>query len=217
MKFGKFNITNMIKAGTILIFALMLNIAGLNNSNAQGYNPRPVTTMGAYAPTAREAVERSTEKIEFVEVETAAECSAAVFRAQHTAGCWSCLVVERLTSAFLNAAKHGLPITQKAGVIILVLGTILWVLKWGLDNVSSFSEIQLANILNTLFQTCFKVMLAYWFIVLSTNAISQYFIRPIMSVGAIIGQNMWSEEVKEQTEVWDDLADVDITDEVEKS
>ena len=217
MKFGKFNITNMIKAGTILIFALMLNIAGLNNSNAQGYNPRPVTTMGAYAPTAREAVERSTEKIEFVEVETAAECSAAVFRAQHTAGCWSCLVVERLTSAFLNAAKHGLPITQKAGVIILVLGTILWVLKWGLDNVSSFSEIQLANILNTLFQTCFKVMLAYWFIVLSTNAISQYFIRPIMSVGAIIGQNMWNEEVKEQTEVWDDLADVDITDEVEKA
>ena len=69
MKFGKFNITNMIKAGTILIFALMLNIAGLNNSNAQGYNPRPVTTMGAYAPTAREAVERSTEKIEFVEIQ----------------------------------------------------------------------------------------------------------------------------------------------------
>ncbi len=211
MKFGKFNITNMIKAGMILIFALMLNIAGLNNSSAQGYNPRPVTTMGAYAPTASEVVVRSKP------LDAAQGCYAEVYRAQHTGGCWSCLVIERLTSAFLNVAKHALPVTQKAGVILLVLGTVLWLLKWGLTNVSSFNEVQNANILNSLFKMCFKVMLAYWCIIYSTNVISQYFIRPIMSVGAIIGQNMWGEEIKETAIPWDDLSDMDITESVKKS
>ena len=145
------------------------------------------------------------------------ECPVAVYRAQHSAGCWSCLVLEKITSAFLNTAQHGMPITQKAGVFLLCFGSILWLLKWGLDNVSSFSVIQLANILNTLFKFSFKVLLAYWFIVLSSTAISQYFIRPIMSVGAIIGQNMWGDEVKDYVEVWDDLADVDITEEVKKA
>ena len=211
MTMRQFNITNLIKASMIIVFAFMLNIVGLNDANAN--NPTPVTTMGAYAPTSQEVVER----INVSEVENAGECSAAVYRAQHSSGCWSCLVLERLTSAFLNAAKHGLPITQKIGVGLLIMGTILWLLKWGLDNVSSFTEIQLPNILNNLFVMCFKVLLAYWLIVLSSTAISQYFVRPIMSVGAIIGQNMWDEEIKEQTVPWDDLADVDITEEVQKA
>ena len=198
MTMRQFNITNLIKASMIIIFALMLNIGHINNVNA-----------------AEETVQQ--EELNVSEVKSAGECSVAVFRAQHSAGCWSCLVLERLTSAFLNAAKHGLPITQRIGVGLLALGTILWLLKWGLDNVSSFTEIQLPNVLNTLFQMCFKVLLAYWFIVLSSTAISQYFVRPIMSVGAIIGQNMWDEEVQEQTVPWDDLADVDITEDVQKS
>lgn len=196
MTIRRFNITNFIKVSMIIIFALMLNIGLADFALAQ---------------------ETQQEKVEVTEVVNAGKCSAAVYRAQHSAGCWSCLVIERLTSAFLQVAKNGLPVTQKAGVALLVLGSVLWILMWGLKNVSSFSEIQLANILNELFKFMFKAMLAYWFIVLSSTAISQYFVRPIMSVGAIIGQNMWGEELQDQTVPWDDLADVDITQEVQKA
>ncbi len=198
-----FNITDFIKASMILILSLMLNMSLITDSNAS--NPRPVTTMGAYAPTYQEAASKSNNVyLEATEIDSTDECSVTVFRAQHSVGCWPCLVFERLTSAFLNAAKHGLPITQKVGVGLLILGTILWLLKWGLDNVSSFSEIQLPNIMNTLFVMCFKVLLAYWFITLSSTAIGEYFVRPIMSVGAVIGQNMWAPEIDEQTETWED-------------
>lgn len=132
-----------------------------------------------------------------------AECpTSGQLRARYHAGCWSCLVLEKLTSAFLHAANHGLKVVQKAGLTLLWLGTAIWIVFWGLKNVSSFTEIQLGNILNDLIKFLFKVAVAYWFIVYSPTAISQYFIKPIMSVGAIIAQQFWDTEVKEFTQEW---------------
>ena len=144
-------------------------------------------------------------------------CDVSQFKAQYQSGCWSCLVIEQLLSAFLNAARHGIPVTQKAGTILLILGTILWLAKWALNNVSSFNEIQTANIFNELFKFSFKVMLAYFFIGVAVKGISQYFVRPIMSVGAIVGQNMWDEDIVEYTEAWDDLSDIAITKAIEEA
>lgn len=135
--------------------------------------------------------------------------TSAQLRARYNAGCWSCLVLERLTSAFLHAANKGLPVVQKAGITLLLLGSGLWIMFWALKSVSSFTQVQTANILNDLFKFLFKVCLAYVFITLSTTAISQYFIRPIMSVGAIIGQQFWDEKVALYTEDWEELTDED--------
>ena len=195
MKHCSFNIMKLIKFSAIVMFALMLNVICADVGYAEGMEG---------------------EKINNVPIPSTG-CSSELYRAQHTGGCWACLVIERLTSAFLNVAKNGLHVTQKAGITLLLLGTVLWILKWGLDNVSSFNEVKAANVLNKLVKMCFKVLLAYWCIIYSTNIISQYFIRPIMSVGAIIGQNMWGEEVKETATPWDDLSDMDITESVEKS
>ncbi len=190
MTMYRFNITNLIKASIALVFASMLNMGLVNIVSAQELEP---------------------EKVIVTEVEAAGECSASVYRAQHSAGCWSCLVLEKITSAFLQVAKNGMRVTQKVGVMVLCLGSILWILMWGLNNVSTFSEVQLANILNDLFKFMFKALLAYWFIVLSSTAIGEYFVRPIMSVGAAIGQNMWDSEIKTQIKPWDDLSDEDLT------
>lgn len=130
-------------------------------------------------------------------------------KARYHAGCWSCLVLEKLTSAFLHAANHGLKVVQKAGLTLLWLGTAIWIVFWGLKNVSSFTEIQLGNILNDLFKFLFKAAIAYWFIVYSTTAISKYFITPMMSVGARIGQEFWSQDVKDFTREWDDAEPVE--------
>ncbi len=130
-------------------------------------------------------------------------------RARYQAGCWSCLVVERLTSAFLHAANKGLIVTQKAGVGILLVGFLIWAAFWGLKNVSSFTEVQTGNILNDLFKMLFKVALAYIVISEGVNVISKFFITPIMSVGALMGQEFWDEEIKAYTEDWDTITDAD--------
>ena len=150
-----------------------------------------------------QASEKQRQERMAVRDEVLQKCAtSAQLRARYNAGCWSCLVLERLTSAFLHAANKGLPVVQKAGITLLLLGSGLWIMFWALKSVSSFTQVQTANILNDLFKFLFKVCLAYVFITLSTTAISQYFIRPIMSVGAIIGQQFWDEKIKEYTFEW---------------
>lgn len=206
-----FNISKFIKASMILVLALMLNI-GYNISNAGAFILTPISISTTVATN---EVAEQTIGVSILPANTS--CDVSQFKAQYQSGCWSCLVIEQLLSAFLNAARHGLPITQKAGTILLILGTILWLAKWALNNVSSFNEIQTANIFNELFKFGFKVMLAYFFIGVAVKGISQYFVRPIMSVGAIVGQNMWDKDIVEYTEAWDDLSDIAITESIEEA
>ena len=132
--------------------------------------------------------------------------TTAQYKARYTAGCWTCLVFEPLTSAFLWAADKGLAVTQSAGKMLLLMGSLLWLAFWALKNVSSFTELQIGNILNDLLKFCFKVALAYIFIVNSSTAIGQYFIKPIMGVGASIAQQLWDSKTKQYTQdfVWED-------------
>ena len=136
--------------------------------------------------------------------------TTAQVKARFGAGCWSCLVIERLTSAFLHAANAGLAVTQKAGMVLLLLGSMIWLAFWALKNVSSFTQLQLGNLMNDLLKFGFKFLLAYWFIVFGATAISKYFITPIMSVGALMGQEFWDEKTKIYTEAWDTITDDDM-------
>ncbi len=125
-------------------------------------------------------------------------------RAKYQSGCWSCLVVEKLTSAFMSAAEKAYSLAQKAGIIVLKIGALLWILMWGLRNVSSFTQIEPANILSELFKFLFKIMLAYIFIVSGLKMIGIYFINPIMGLGAKIAESYWEgEEISPYTEGYD--------------
>ena len=42
-----------------------------------------------------------------------------IIRAKYQSGCWSCLVVEKLTSAFMTAASKAYSLSQKAGLVLL--------------------------------------------------------------------------------------------------
>lgn len=157
-----------------------------------------------------EKLQQIQEEVAEVETEILQQCpTTSQLKAKYGAGCWSCLVMERLTSAFLYAAAKGLVVTKKAGLVVLWVGFAIWVVFWGLKNVSSFTEIQLGSILNDLLKFLFKVAIAYWFIFYSSTAISKYFITPLMSVGAIIGQQFWHEDIKQYTEDWDTITDED--------
>ena len=64
--------------------------------------------------------------------------------------------------------------------------------------------------MNDLLKFGFKFLLAYWFIVFGATAISKYFITPIMSVGALMGQEFGDEKTKIYTEAWDTITDDDM-------
>ena len=131
-----------------------------------------------------------------------------LIRAKYQAGCWSCLVVEKLSSAFMTAASKAYSLSQRAGLVLLGLGSILWILFWGLRNVSSLTQLEPGNILNELIKFGFKVALAYIFITLGLRMVSTYFINPIMGLGAKIAETYWDKEkIKPYTQeyVWDDI------------
>ncbi len=131
-------------------------------------------------------------------------CASTDFlRAKYQSGCWSCLVVEKLTSAFLTAAKQAYGLSQRAGITLLWIGVVMWLLMWALKNVSSLAQVDPGNILNELIKFMFKVGLAYWFIVGGLPMVRNYFIGPIMGVGASIAQQFWPERFEGEVEDFD--------------
>lgn len=119
--------------------------------------------------------------------------TVAELKARYQSGCWSCLVVEKLTSSFLKAASKAYGLSQRAGLIVLGIGSILWLLIWGLKNMSSLSQLQPGNIVNELVRFFFKVLLAYLFIVAGLSVVKNYFITPIMGTGAVFAQQFWDD------------------------
>ena len=133
-------------------------------------------------------------------------------------GCWGCLVVEKVTSAFMWAAHYGLKVCRQAGFILLMVGFPLWLAVWALKNVSSFTELKLGNILNELLKTCGKVVLAYVCISYATTAIRNYIITPIMGVGTTIATNFWPAKdysdhlkgIQGENFEWEEITEADI-------
>ena len=127
-------------------------------------------------------------------------------RAKYQSGCWSCLVVEKLTSAFLSAAEKAYELAQRAGLIVLFVGALMWVLVWGLKNMSSLTQLEPGNILNDLIKFGFKIMLAYVFITSGLRVVRDFFITPLMGTGAIIAQQFWPDDIAKETQnfVWED-------------
>ena len=174
-----------------------------------------------YAVGAKRAEELAKQQEDISRVEGIKEANQSVaegfdncptvdlIRAKYTSGCWSCLVVEKITSAFMTAASKAYSLSQKAGLILLGLGAVLWLLIWGLRNVSSLTQLEPGNILNELLKFAFKIALAYVFITSGLPMVGKYFINPIMGVGAKIAESFWDKDkIKPYTEDFDwDLTD----------
>lgn len=141
--------------------------------------------------------ERANEKKKEVVAEVM-ECSSIQYLKDKylNSGCWACLVVERMASAFLTAASKAYSLAQKAGLVALMLGSVMWVLMWGIKNVSSLSQVETANVLNDLVKFGFKILLAYLFIIAGKNVVKNYITTPIMGTGAVIAQQFWTGQLK---------------------
>ncbi len=146
------------------------------------------------------------------------QCPTVVeLREKYQSGCWSCLVVERLVSAFLNTAEDAYGLAQRAGLVLLAIGAVLWILLWGLKNVSSLTQLEPANILNDLVKFGFKLALAYFFITNGLAPVREYFITPIMGTGAVIAQQFWPKTFKDSNATEDFIWEDHDFDEIQKT
>ena len=134
-------------------------------------------------------------------------------RQRYQSGCWSCLVVNKLITAFLTAAEAAYEVGQRAGLVLLGLGAVLGILLWGLRNVSSMAQVDPWNIINDLMKFCFKILLAYLFITSGVKMVGRYIVNPIMGTGAEIAQQFWDDtsvnggkSIRQEVEdfIWDD-------------
>ncbi len=132
---------------------------------------------------------------------------------KYTSNCYTCLVVEKLISSFMTAAGKAFSVTQTAAIKLLILGTVLWMMLFGLKYLSSLTSVEPANMLDTLLKFLFKVMVASIAIKMGIGVITSYIINPIMGFGADIAQGFWHKDIEEQIEMysWDyDEAAVDV-------
>ena len=148
------------------------------------------------------------------EIQSLSGCpTVSNLRQRYQSGCWSCLVVNKLITAFLTAAEAAYEVGQRAGLVLLGLGAVLGILLWGLRNVSSMAQVDPWNILNDLMKFCFKILLAYLFITSGVKMVGRYIVNPIMGTGAEIAQQFWDDtsvnggkSIRQEVEdfIWDD-------------
>ena len=121
-------------------------------------------------------------------------CVTENFKSMYTSTCYSCEIVEVLSSAFIKAAAKAYQVSREAGNAILVVGMILWVAFFVLKNISAFTTVEPMKMLQDLLIQLFKLLLAFVIVNAGIPTILHYTLEPIMNAGtdfasAIIAAN----------------------------
>lgn len=132
----------------------------------------------------REDAMKEATKIEKI---TNAECDIQGMRKKYQSSCYSCIIIKTLITTFMDACAKVQDITTEAGTIILQIALMLWLTFFVLKQLSGFTNIEPGNMINTLFITLFKCLVAYVFITSGVSAFTTYIIEPLMDAGASYG------------------------------
>lgn len=145
------------------------------------------TTTAKTDETGKTTVE-SPKLIDITRVEGSnASCNIDGMRKKYQSSCYSCIIVKTLITTFIDACSNAEQVTTEAAVIILQIGLMLWITFFVLQQISSFTNIEPAAMINTLFVTLFKCLVAYVVIVSGVATFTTYVIEPIMNAGASYG------------------------------
>ena len=111
----------------------------------------------------------------------------AEIKARYVGKCYSCKVIKTLLETFIKACAKTYSVSREAGVKVLIVGAMIWLMIFGLKNVSSLTNPEPANMINQLAGFGFKVLVAYVVIVSGISTFVTYIINPILSAGADFG------------------------------
>jgi hypothetical protein len=114
-------------------------------------------------------------------------CKIEDMQLKYMSNCYSCLVVKMLLETFMNACAKVYDLCKEAGVILLMLGTMLGLAMTALKNVSSFSSVEPADSVNQLLIFLFKVLTAYVIISVGIPPMMNLAVNPLLAAGADFG------------------------------
>lgn len=115
-----------------------------------------------------------------------------VLNERYKTGCMPCQIVKVLIASFMRAAGDVYKVSREAGVKLLLLGSVIWLVFWALKKVASFTNPEPMAMMNELLIFFGKVILAFVFITSGVGTLVGYAINPILAAGADYGSALLS-------------------------
>lgn len=107
--------------------------------------------------------------------------------------CWYCLIVGKMTGAYLYAASLVIPTVKTLSLMVLRYGFLIWLALFILKQVSSLSPVSSGKFLQELLIMGFKVLLATLIINNGIPFLNAYLMTPIIDTGIDIGNSIFNE------------------------
>ncbi len=107
-------------------------------------------------------------------------------------GCYSCKVVKELLSAFLNGCAYLENVSKEAGKKILILGFVLWIAFYVLQQISSWKNIEPSAMVNDMLTMAFKVLGAWFVIAAGYQICVDFVLVPFLQWGLDFGNTLLS-------------------------
>lgn len=115
------------------------------------------------------------------------ECRQERMDAIYKSGCYPCKVIKTLISSFMNGVKFLQDVSVRAGTRILLIGFLLWIAFYIMQQVSSFKDIEPRDMVNNLLIMAFKVLGAYYVIQLGFQIFVDFIVVPFLGWGIDFG------------------------------
>lgn len=122
-------------------------------------------------------------------------CNYAQLQKEYMDGstCWYCLVVGKMTSAYLYAASLIIPTVKTLALLVVKVGFLIWLALYILKQVSSLSPISVGKFLQEILIMGFKVLLATLIINNAVPFLNAYILTPVIDTGIDIGNAIFDE------------------------
>lgn len=149
------------------------------------YVIKPISSIGRFATNAVISIGKGI--VNFLFGESNVECRQEKIDNIYKSGCYPCMVVKSLISAFLNGVTFLENVSKEAGSKILILGFFLWIAFYIIQQVSSFKNIEPMAMINDMLIMAFKVLGAWIVIQVGFQIFVDYVIVPFLGWGIDFG------------------------------
>lgn len=121
-------------------------------------------------------------------------CKYSALQAKYMEGstCWYCLVVGKMTSAYLYAASLIIPTVKTMALMILRYGFLIWLAIYILKQISSIAPITAGKFLQEILLMGFKILLATMIVTTGIPFFNAYLITPLIDTGIDIGNAIFN-------------------------
>jgi len=135
-------------------------------------------------------------------------CEVSRFKDKYQQSCFSCNTVVTMIGTFLEACSIGYDTVRRAGNIILLILSMLWIGLFVFQNLSKFSSIDIAQFMSTFGTFVFKFLIAWACINGGINLLLSYTLYPIISFATDFGLSLLSLTANDVVTPFDMLMEV---------